>query len=368
MKYINTYNKKITALLLVFILALSISGCSNQPPKIEPQEENNQADGGETYIFVDSCGREVELPKNVDKIAPSGSLAQIILYTLCPDKLVGLTSVFTEDQKVYVEDKHSSLPNFGSFYGDTLNLEAVLVAQPQVIFDIGQFMPKVKDDMDGIQDKTGIPTVFIEMEMDSTVEAYKTLGKILGEEERAEQLVDYFEELMSTTSSKLKEIPEEERKSVYYAQDEGLTAIVSGAIHGDTIEYAGGINVVELEETLHGGVTEVSIEHLLLWNPDVILFAPNSIYDDVLKKSEWEQIPAIKENSFYEIPIGPYNWIGRPPSVNRFIGIKWLSNLLYPEVFDYDMVDETQKFYKLFYHYDITEEQVKDLLTNSTFK
>ena len=77
---------------------------------------------------------------------------------------------------------------------------------------------------------------------------------------------------------------------------------------------------------------------------------------------------AVQDKKVYEVPVGIYNWMGRPPSVNRVIGIKWLGNLLYPEVYNYDMIKETQEFYNLFYHVDLTEAQVKDLLKNSTFQ
>ena len=55
----------------------------------------------------------------------------------------------------------------------------------------------------------------------------------------------------------------------------------------------------------------------------------------------------------YEVPTAPFNWFDRPPSVNRMIGIKWLANLLYPNVFRYDMAAEVKDFYAKFYHYNL---------------
>jgi iron complex transport system substrate-binding protein len=383
--------RKIFTLILICTLVLSAVGCSQKETttatseskaletksteevqKTESTKESNagneDTDSEETYLFTDSSGREVELPKNIERIAPSGPLAQIVLYTLCPEKMVGWASEFTDEQLKYIDNKYASAPVFGNFYGDTLNLEAVMTAHPQVVFDIGEAKSTVKEDMDGIQDKTGIPTVFVHMEMDTMTEAYETLGKIVGEEEQAQKIIEYIEKTQSDTQEKLKEIPESERKSIYYGQDEGLSAVVAGTVHSDVIEYAGGINTAVVEETVRGGASEVSMEQLLLWNPKVILFAPKSIYDSVEEKAEWKELEAVKSGAYYEVPSGPYNWMGRPPSINRIIGVKWLSNLLYPDVFDYDMVKETKEFYKLFYHCDITDEQVKDLLTKSTYK
>ena len=359
------FMKRLITLSLCFILLIVLTGCAKSAMP-DDQEVDASLPEEETYLFTDSIGREVELPKSVERIAPSGPLAQIILYTLSPDKIAGWSSKFTEGQEEYIDKSYTDLPVFGNFYGDTLNLEALMVAKPQIIIDVGEVKPNIKEDMSGIQDKTGIPTIFIEMNIDSMIEAYSTLGKILGEEMQADKISEYIEKTLKDINMKLGDI--EENKSVYYCQDEGLTGIVADSIHGDVIYYAGGINVVQVEETIRGGAAEISMEQLLLWNPQVILFAPGSIYDDVLQKPEWKELAAIKGNSYYEIPGEPYNWMGRPPSVNRLIGIKWLSNLLYPEVFDYDMEKEAKEFYKLFYHCDVTDVQLKGLLEKSTNK
>jgi len=42
-----------------------------------------------------------------------------------------------------------------------------------------------------------------------------------------------------------------------------------------------------------------------------------------------------------------------------------LGNLLYPDVYKYDMAKETREFYKKFYHYDLTDEELTSLLKDS---
>ena len=321
-----------------------------------------------TYIFTDSAGREVELPRNIERIAPSGPLAQIVLFTLCPDKLVGFASDISDEQFEYIDRKYADLPVFGNFYADTLNLESVMVANPQVIIDIGEAKPNIADDMSGVEERTGIPTIFVQMEMDSMLSAYEILGEVTGETEQAQKLIDYISETLAEAERNVNSIPESERVKVYYGQDDGLTAIVSGTVHSDVIDAVGGFNVAEVEESVRGGASIISMEQLMLWNPDVVLFAPESIYGDVATRAEWAAIGAINTGRYYEIPLGPYNWMGRPPSVNRVLGIKWLGNLLYPDIFQYDMTEETREFYKLFYHCDVTDAQIVSLLSRSTHK
>lgn len=84
--------------------------------------------------------------------------------------------------------------------------------------------------------------------------------------------------------------------------------------------------------------------------------------------SRWAELKAVQNKQVYEIPSAPYNWFDRPPSVNRIIGFKWLGNLLYPDIYTYDIISEARDFYKQFYHYDLTVEEAEELLVNSLRK
>lgn len=378
--------KQILSFSIIIMILTSLAGCSQQnaeekqaPAETaeitdtteaadEMPEDETLGHDSDTIMFTDSTGRVIELPENIERIAPSGPLAQIVLYTLCPDKLVGFASDLSEIQFEYIDEKYINLPVFGNFYAETLNLETVMAADPQVIIDIGEAKPTVQEDMEGIQDKTGIPSVFVEMELDSMVSAYETLGELLGEEEQANNLAGYIGNTLKETKEKSAGIAENDKVTVYYGQDDGLTAVIKGTVHADVIDIIGADNVADVEETVRGGASEISMEQLMLWDPDVILFAPLSIYETVSSKPEWQELRAVTEGRYYEVPEGPYNWMGRPPSVNRILGVKWLSDLLYPEVFQYDMVKETQDFYELFYHCEISAEKAEELLSRSTIK
>lgn len=50
------------------------------------------------------------------------------------------------------------------------------------------------------------------------------------------------------------------------------------------------------------------------------------------------------------------------------LGVWWLGNLLYPELYDYDMVSVAQAFYKTFWHYDLSETEAQQMLARSTLK
>jgi iron complex transport system substrate-binding protein len=55
----------------------------------------------------------------------------------------------------------------------------------------------------------------------------------------------------------------------------------------------------------------------------------------------------------------PYNWMSNPPSINMLLGVWWLGNLIYPEIYDYDMAEKTQEIYKLLWGYIMTEKRFR---------
>lgn len=325
----------------------------------------------ETVSFTDSAGRTVDVPAQVTKIAPSGSVAQMILLTLVPERLVGLSSMPDASQLPYFPDGIADLPVFGQFYGSkaNINMEALIAAEPQIIIDLGDYKDGIADDMDMVQNQTGIPTVFIDASLENLPTAYRLLGSLLGAEERAGELASYIEETLDYASQKRAQILPEDRKTVLYGTGaSGLACNAKGSSQADVIELVGAVNVVESESgSHHYGGTEVNLEQVYALDPDVILLSADGPYDS-LQNSEWSELFAVKYGTYYEVPALPYSWMSMPPSVNRVIGIWWLGNLLYPDIYDYDMVEKAQEFYKLFWHYDLSREEAESLLTRSTLK
>lgn len=334
----------------------------------EPAGSQTETEKG-TRIFTDSCGREVEVPLDIQKVAPAGNPAQMMLYSLVPDRMVGWSEKLSNMTGRYMEDKYASLPVFGKFYGKnaSLNMEALAAAQPDVIIDVGEVKKNLEEDLDGLQKQIGIPVVFIEETMDTMGQAYTMLGDLLDCAEDAKPLADYCDNTVGEAKEKAASIPEDKRLTVYYGEGEsGLNANPAGSLHADVIDLVGGVNVAETDVVSSSGGSQVTMEQLLLWNPDILLFGPDVDYDAISTDPIWKDLDAVQRGSYYQTPNGPYNWMGRPPAVNRVLGIKWFGNLLYPEVFDYDIPAEAKEFYKLFYHYDLTDEEIRELMVNST--
>ena len=110
------------------------------------------------------------------------------------------------------------------------------------------------------------------------------------------------------------------------------------------------------------------MEQLLMWNPQYLIFDSESIYDQVAERPEWQNMDAVKAGRYYEVPAGPYSWLGFPPSVQRILGMMWMEQLFYPEYCDFDLKAAVTEYYSLFYHCELTDAQYEALVANSLGK
>ena len=104
------------------------------------------------------------------------------------------------------------------------------------------------------------------------------------------------------------------------------------------------------------------MEQLYIWDPDVILLSEKEAYERAITDPMWTMLRAVEEGNVYLVPSEPYSFIDAPPATNRIIGIYWLGNLLYPELYPVDVVDKMIEYYDLYYSYDLTEEHAEEIL------
>jgi iron complex transport system substrate-binding protein len=132
----------------------------------------------------------------------------------------------------------------------------------------------------------------------------------------------------------------------------------------EVLERVGAVNVAAAAGT--GGLTKVSIEQVLAWNPDVILALDPAFQRSVATDPLWSPVKAVRDGRIYLAPNLPYGWFDAPPGVNRLIGVRWLMSILYPQQFPESLRDTTRAFYKLFYQVDLSDDQLKTLLAPAT--
>lgn len=355
------------AIALALGLAFAVTGCSSGGGESDQAASTDTA-SAETREFTDSAGRTVEVPVNIERIAPSGHTANQVLLTMAPEKMVGLSQELTEDQQKYLGVDMSDLPVFGAIFGakGDLNKEAIAAADPQVIVDTGTLDDDVASGLDQLQEELGIPCVFIETNMDDYGTAYEMLGDLLGMEERGQELSEYCQNAYDQVVDVMSGIPEDDRANVLYLLGEdGANVIAKGTQQAEVVDLCAD-NLAVMDNPSNTGMgSETSLEQIALWNPDIIIFASGSVYSTVADDPAWDGIAAIDNGDYYEAPGTPYNWLNSPPTVNQVMGMQWLPRLLYPDRFDDSIQDVTRSYYSLFYGYDLSDEELDDLVANA---
>ena len=352
--------QRLLALLLALVMTLSLAACGAQSA---PTEDENTAP--ETRVFTDSVGREVTVPVQIDRIAVSGPMAQIVLFALCPDKLVGISNAWDESAAQYLDTEYYNLPLLGQLYGGKgeLNLETLLESGAQVVIDVGEAKDGIVEDLDALQEQTTIPFVHISAALATMDETYTMLGDLLGMPDEAKALADYCRSTYDRALTIADSV--EKANLLYVTGDAGLNVIAQGSYHAEVIDLLSNNLAVVDDPSSKGTGNEVDMEQILNWNPDVILFAPDSVYDTMAGDAAWQGVTAIQNGAYYEVPMGPYNWMGFPPSVQRLLGMLWMAKVLYPAAADFDLYTEAAQYFKLFYHCDLTREQYDALVANS---
>lgn len=357
--------KRIVSLLLaITMLATLLVGCGEKQEA--PAEEAPQS-----IAFTDSLGRTVELPKEITRIAPSGAVATMFLATIAPEYMVCISSMPSAKQLAYLPAELANLPETGQMYGSkaTLNLETLLSCDAQVIIDLGDKKGDMAADLDALQEQVGIPVIFIEADVVHMESAYRTLGALLsGKEERGNELAAFAAETVVMAAENSAKVTDVERVSVMYTSGtSGLDTNAKGSTQAQVLDLVGAENAIVVSEVSNkGGGNTINMEQLYNFNPDVILFSAGSIYDTVASDAAWQQLSAISEGKYYEIPAAPYNWLSNPPSLNMLLGVWWLGNLIYPQYYDYDMVEKTQEFFSILWQYDMSKEEAQELLTSAS--
>jgi len=327
------------------------------------------ASAQEVHRVTDSAGRSVELPAHVSRVLAAGPPASILLYTLAPEKMIGWVRTPSPAEKAFLAQSVRDLPEYGRLTGrgNTANLENVLKFKPDLIIDVGSVGPTYVSLADNVQEQTKIPYLLLDGKLNKTPEIYRLLGEWLGVRERAETLAKYADETLNGLRARIASVPEAERPRVYYGRGtNGLETGLAGSINMEVLERVGAINVAAAAGS--GGITKVSIEQVLAWNPDVILALDQAFYRSVPSDALWSPVKAVHDGRIYLAPNLPYGWFDAPPGVNRLIGVRWLTSILYPKQFPDNLQETTRQFYKLFYQVDLTDEQVAMLLTTATSK
>lgn len=353
----------VVAVLLGFLSMMGIAGCgSNDDAATAPTERG-------TVSIIDQAGRQITVPNPIKTVYCTSPIGTNLMYSLAPDMLIGWNITPTALEKKYIPEQHRGVIGLGGWYGKntTGNVEEIVKRSPDVIFDMGEFDTASISEAERVQGLVNAPVVMVNGDLEASGDSLRYMGKLLGVEERADELAGYCDKVIQEAKQNSAKLTDDQRVRVYYAEGlEGLNTDPEGSMHTEVLKLVGGTNVAQVTNESGYGMAPVSLEQVLVWDPEVILVASDpagesNAYRQITTGDQWKTVTAVKNGDVYQIPRGPFDWFDCPPCLARLAGVLWLGNLLYPDLYQYDIQDKIKEFYQLFYHMELTDAQFQEL-------
>lgn len=315
--------------------------------------------------LVDMAGRQIVVPERIEKIYTPFPPLSALLAVLAPDKLVALNLPLSEKQARFLPKSLAQLPVLGGLYGHgpALNPEEILALKPDVVMASPDPMGGTTE-VDRQFAKPGLPVIYVKtFSIRDYPAAFRFLGALLDREERAEKLARYIEDALARVEAAVGKIPEADRRLYYYAEGpDGLMTECSDSFHVEAMAIAGGRNIDQCAQSSHMGMERTSLDAVIAGKPQVLIALSPNLREKLIVDPLWRHVPAVGEDRILTVPALPFNWLDRPPSFMRALGVQWLAHGFYPEKFPLDMRAETRKFYALFFNVELSDADVDALL------
>lgn len=301
-------------------------------------------------VVIDDYGNSIKVPEHITKIFAASPPISMSVLAFNPDLLVGLNTPFNNEQKKYVGSAYFK-PVVGGFMGEgkSPNFEILANIKPDVILLWGKMVnsQKVLEKLKAL----GIPVLLVKNDsIYDIIGQFKLLGKLSGDSTRADELIAYTKKSLSLIESLQDELSKQKYVRYYFAQGiDGLSSECDGSFHLEPFNYAGAKNALNCKMSSNYGMEKISAESIALSSPDVIIAMEKLFYDNIKENPHFKNLSATKASRVYLVPSEPFNYISRPPSFMRLLGIRWLIKSFYPSLLKQPFEDEKKEFEKLFF-------------------
>jgi iron complex transport system substrate-binding protein len=320
---------------------------------------------GRAAGFVDAAERYVVVPNRVARVMTANPAADVLVFVLAPEKLLGWSAPLSRGQRAYLPAKFARLPILGgarSNPADTAQMVARM--RPDLIIEAGPVTPEAAARADQVQQQTGVPYLVLDNGIQATPGTLRTIGAMLGVAERGNDLAIYADNAIDAVRGRLLIAPADERPLVYYGRGpDGLETGLGGSQAMAVIDQAGVINVAA--RLGRGELTRVTRDQVVAWDPAIIVAEQPSFYGPLRRSAAWRGLIAVANKRVYLAPADPFGWIDDPPGVNRVIGLYWLTALFYPDQYQQDLRAIAREFYDKFYRIKLTDRQVEALVRSA---
>jgi iron complex transport system substrate-binding protein len=311
-------------------------------------------------VFTDDAGRSVVLPQAIERVFAAGAPADVLLYTLVPEKLPGRNQLPREPALELMPPEYRAPRQIVNLpERDDPRYDAELLAlDVDVYVDYGSIDDDYVAALEAISERTKIPAVILDGSLENVPTVYRRLGAALGVADRGERLAVEVERVIDKYRGALAE----PAVKVYLAcSANGLTPCVEDASSGEAAALLGAINVGGSVGDARRPLTVTEIRERA---PDVVIVGNRAAAQALLAAPEWQQVAAVAEKRVYAPPDLPFNWGPRPPSVNRVFGMIWLAYVARGRSFDDEFRTDVSRLFAALYHLTPTAAQLEQLLAN----
>jgi len=327
---------------LVFVVFINILLCSGVSAK----------------TVTDATGKTVKLPDSINHVICSGSgCLRLLTYLQAQDRIVGVDSIETRqgqfDARPYAlaNPQFKKMEIFGEFRGnDHPEQILTLTPQPQVIF---KTYPRMGYNPTELQEKTGIPVLALNYgNLDylrpELFKSLRLMGSVLGREERAEEVISFFEETISDLEQRSKDIPAEKRPKVYlggvaFKGPHGFQSTEPAYppfkfVQAHNLAYDPAMTKKELSNS------NIAKEKIIYWNPDYLFLDLSTLQlgdkvgglHELKTDPAYQSLSSVKDSRVYGLL--PYNWYTKNYG-SILANAYYIGKLLYPERFT-DIIPE----------------------------
>lgn len=360
--------KRIIALLIILALSLSLISCAS----------NESSDSTDTVTITDQAGDTVTVPKNAQRIAVCGILplpSVLAVFFDSADRLVGIPpEAMAAAKNGLLGEIYPDILDAKTGYtsGSDINTEELLSLAPDVVFYSAD-----NKKMGETLKNSGFAAVGISANIHG-YDCIKTLnswldilGQIYPENDKANTVSAYSQQMLDVISERTKVLTDEERKNAFFLFKYSESTIMTSGdnFFGDWwLEAVGAKNVAK--ELSGDNQQTVNIEQVYAWNPEIIFItnfntaSPDDLYNNTVGSYDWSGIDAVSSKKVYKMPLGMYRSF--TPGVDTPITLLWMAKTIYPELFaDIDIIDETKTYYRTLFGIELTDEQANSIFNPS---
>lgn len=302
----------------------------------------------------DSFGRTVELPGVPSRIVLAGRATIMLVDALYlfPDVServvgVGRTNQGIGDFFPVLDDDPEAKRRLGRSAG----AEEILAATPDLVI----LKSQMRSTLGSALEAAGAPVLYLDLETPQQYERdIRTLGAVLRQPSRAEEIVSLFEERGAALRGATEDVERPDVLVLSYSrsgEEYSFRVAPESWIQTNQVRLGGG-DPIWFGAAPSPGWNRIEFEQIAAWDPEVIVLI--SYRTDarepkrrVMSDNLWGELQAVQQGRVYAMPSDYYSW--GQPDTRWILGAEWMAYALHSELYDEPFGERIRAFFSDFY-------------------